>query len=613
MVKQGYKQTEIGVIPEDWSVNELESIVQFCTKTVPVDSINITSYVGTENMIANIGGVTKNFLQINYKNIREYLKNDILLSNIRPYLKKIWLSTRHGGCSNDVLVLRNIQADMHFHQYIFFALSKESFFDYVMENAVGTKMPRGDKQIIKTYKLLTPPITEQKHIAEALSDVDNMISALEKLIAKKKAVKQGAMQELLTGKKRLPGFAGEWKEKQIGAYGDFVSGNGFPLKYQGNPSGLYPFYKVSDFNNVGNSREMIKANNYISDDVANILSCNIIPKQSIVFAKIGAAIALERKRITSCVCCIDNNMMSFQPYEKETAQFMCYLFQTIRFGELVEATALPSLSGKTIGEIKKIFPPTSEEQIAISSILSDMDNEIEALEWKLEKTRQIKQGMMQQLLTGKIRLTEEAVATSVVENNDQVATSKTQTNHNHQFDDAVMIAAVVNSFYSPKYRLGRKKVQKLLYLLRRKQEADTSAFKKKAAGPYADEVRYKGGEPIAKHNGYIETKKNNKGTLFFIGPKMASALEYIAKWQMQDSMDWLVKTFKYIGVEELELLATVDMAMCDLVHAGIEVSVDSIKQLIRSNEEWKAKLKKVTFSDDAIARAIEKCRELFGY
>jgi type I restriction enzyme S subunit len=94
---------------------------------------------------------------------------------------------------------------------------------------------------------------------------------------------------------------------------------------------------------------------------------------------------------------------------------------------------------------------------------------------------------------------------------------------------------------------------------------------------------------------------------------MASALEYIAKWQMQDSMDWLVKTFKYIGVEELELLATVDMAMCDLVHAGIEVSVDSIKQLIRSNEEWKAKLKKVTFSDDAIARAIEKCRELFGY
>ena len=268
---------------------------------------------------------------------------------------------------------------------------------------------------------------------------------------------------------------------------------------------------------------------------------------------------------------------------------------------------------KKFKEMQVYVPIEKAEQEAIASILSDMDNEIEALEQKLDKTRQIKQGMMQQLLTGKIRLTEEAVATSVVENNDQVATPKTQTNHNHQFDDAVMIAAIVNSFYSPKYRLGRKKVQKLLYLLRRKQEADTSAFKKKAAGPYADEVRYKGGEPIAKHNGYIETKKNNKGTLFSIGPKMASALEYIAKWQMQDSMDWLVKTFKYIGVEELELLATVDMAMCDLVHTGIEVSVDSIKQLIRSNEEWKAKLKKVTFSDDAIARAIEKCSELFGY
>ena len=96
--------------------------------------------------------------------------------------------------------------------------------------------------------------------------------------------------------------------------------------------------------------------------------------------------------------------MSFQPYQKEIAQFMCYLFQTIRFGELVEATALPSLSGKTIGAIKKLFPPTTEEQTAIASILSDMDNEIEALEQKLAKTRQIKQGMMQQLLTGKIRL-----------------------------------------------------------------------------------------------------------------------------------------------------------------------------------------------------------------
>ena len=149
---------------------------------------------------------------------------------------------------------------------------------------------------------------------------------------------------------------------------------------------------------------MGKANNYISHNIASVLSCKIIPKNSVVFAKIVAAISLERKRITGFDCCIDNNMMSFLPYQKNIAAYMCYLFQTIRFGEFVEATALPSLSGKTIGEIQRAFPPTVEEQIAIATVLSDLDSEIEALERKLTKYRQVKQGMMQQLLTGKIRL-----------------------------------------------------------------------------------------------------------------------------------------------------------------------------------------------------------------
>ena len=111
-----------------------------------------------------------------------------------------------------------------------------------------------------------------------------------------------------------------------------------------------------------------------------------------------------------------------------------------------------------------------------------------------------------------------------------------------------MIAGIVNAFYSEKYPLGRKKVQKLLYLVRRKEQADISAFHKKAAGPYADEVRYKGGEPIAQKNKYIQVKRNEKGSRFEKGVQMQQALTYLQDWGKQADIDWLVSQFQYIGV-----------------------------------------------------------------
>ena len=268
----------------------------------------------------------------------------------------------------------------------------------------------------------------------------------------------------------------------------------------------------------------------------------------------------------------------------------------------------------TIADIRNISipTPTKVERMAIISILSDMDKEIKTLEQKLAKTRQIKQGMMQQLLTGKIRLVTEEKATAAISVIEQTNLPHSKSGHNQQFDDAVMIAAIVNAFYSEKYPLGRKKVQKLLYLLRRKQEEDTSAFKKKAAGPYADEVRYKGGEPIARKQGYIATATTQKGTAFARGKAIDVALSYIDKWQMQSDIDWLVSTFKYTKTNDLELYATIDMAISDLQHEGIAVSVDSVKDLIRSNKEWKAKLTKTYFSDADIARAITMCKRLYS-
>ena len=216
---------------------------------------------------------------------------------------------------------------------------------------------------------------------------------------------------------------------------------------------------------------------------------------------------------------------------------------------------------------------------------------------------------MQELLTGRIRLVD---ADRKEQPNTQILQEKqSQPAHNQHFDDAVMIAGIVNAFYSEKYPLGRKKVQKLLYLVRRKEQADISAFHKKAAGPYADEVRYKGGEPIAQKNKYIQVKRSEKGSRFEKGVQMQQAIAYLQEWGKQADIDWLVSQFQYTSVNELELLATVDMAICDLRREGKEISVASIKDLIKSNKEWKDKLKKDYFKEIDIQKAIKHCQQLF--
>ena len=198
-------------------------------------------------------------------------------------------------------------------------------------------------------------------------------------------------------------YPDDWEVKRLGECGKFISGNGFPLMYQGKHKGEYPFYKVSDLSNEGNENNMITANNYISCEVAKILSCNIIPSSSIIFAKIGAAIFLERKRITTCKCCIDNNMMSFQPFSNISTRFIYYVMQKLKFGDFVQTTALPSLSGKILGNILIPLPPLPE-QTAIADTLAAFDTHITNLTALIDKKKAIREGALEELISGRTRL-----------------------------------------------------------------------------------------------------------------------------------------------------------------------------------------------------------------
>ena len=196
----------------------------------------------------------------------------------------------------------------------------------------------------------------------------------------------------------------DWQVVDAGDIGQFKGGSGFPLTYQGKQQGDHPFFKVSDMSNAENAISLKKANHYISGNVRRALGAYLYPVNTIVFAKVGAAIFLERKRVLETPSCIDNNMAGFIISDPHIEPRYIYHFLTnYKLGSLVSTTALPSLNGSVLRRVK-IPLPTEAEQAAIAEALDDADRHIEALERLIENKRRIKKGAMQELLFGRRRL-----------------------------------------------------------------------------------------------------------------------------------------------------------------------------------------------------------------
>ena len=542
---------------------------------------------------------------IGYSNLYDYSGVKILVARVGANAGTINIVDGKYGVSDNTIIIDVSQ--QYNVKYVYYQLKYLNLHSLIF----GSGQPLITGTQLKQLKFRNVELKEQVTIVKALSDIDSLISSLQKLIEKKKAIKQGAMQELLTGKKRLPGFYGKWKH---GVWKDVLAGF---------YSGATPYRGRADYYK-GNIRwvssgelnyNIIKDTiEHISEKAKNETSLVVHPAGTFLMAITGLEAAGTRG---SCAilgkdATTNQSCMAIYGTDKMVIPYL-YHYYLLNGEELAfqycQGTKQQSYTAAIVKELPIYYPCDIVEQQAIAQVLSDMDSEIEQLEKKLAKYQQIKQGMMQELLTGQIRLVD-------ADGKDQPQTQavqekQSQPAHNQHFDDAVMIAGIVNAFYSEKYPLGRKKVQKLLYLVRRKEQADISAFHKKAAGPYADEVRYKGGEPIAQKNKYIQVKRNEKGSRFEKGAQMQRALAYLQDWGKQTDIDWLVSQFQYTNVNDLELFATVDMAICDLKQEGKEISVASIKNLISSNKEWRAKLKKTYFRDSEIQRAIKKCQDLF--
>jgi Restriction endonuclease S subunits len=477
-----------------------------------------------------------------------------------------------------------------------------------------------------------PPFPEQRAIAAALSDVDGYIAALERLIAKKRNIKKGAMQELLTGKRRLPEFRGEWIEKTVRDFATLVTKGTTPTSI-GMPfiSCGITFVKIESIVNTIIDPKLCA---FIDVDTHKALARSILQEDDILIS-IAGALGRTAKVNKEILPANTNQALAIIRLEKE---MVCgnYVFKYLQsnaiarhIAEINVQGAQANLSLENVNDLPLRMPPTIAEQTAIAAVLSDMDAEIDALTVTLNKVRNIKLGMMQELLTGRIRLvteTEEAKAapaakpaakvSKLPKRKPEVATTQAS-GHNKAIEDAVILAVVADLYSTEQYPLAPFYSQKLPYLLHRHMEGLVEGYIKKAAGPYNPTLKYKTALPIALKNRYIvaheATYKGHSFVNLTIGEKIAEAKTYFNQWHGDEPLQWL-EQFRYIKNrrDELELLTTTDKAMVELRDEGETVTLQAVKGIIKKSSEWKDKLKRAIFSDDNISRAIRWSNELFG-
>lgn len=405
----GYKMTELGMIPNDWKVKQLSDCSRICSGGTP--STNIPQYWDgniswcTPTDITKLSG--KKYITYTERKISEQgLKSSS--AELLPSMSVIMTSRATiGECAINI---SSISTNQGFKNFIPFTETDSHFLYYLLSQqkqrfialcSGSTFLEIGKKQL-DDFKVIFPSFPEQKAIAGALSDIDDLIAAQEELITKKRDIKQATMQQLLTGRTRLPGFKKKWDNKRIGDITDCISG--------GTPNTQNSSYWNGNIKWMSSGELHHK---FVFDVAGRITqaglessSTRLIPEKCVLIGLAGQGKTRGTAALNLIELCTNQSIAAILPNDNFVPEFLYYNLDT-RYDELRSlSTGDGGRGGLNLTIIKSIevnFPPI-EEQEAIASVLSDMDAEISALEAELEKTRAVKQGMMQELLTGRIRL-----------------------------------------------------------------------------------------------------------------------------------------------------------------------------------------------------------------
>ena len=410
-VKAGYKQTEVGIIPNEWDISSCSAI----SERIMVGIVIRPSQYYVKNGVpafrsANIREEGINDLDLVF--ISEASNSVLSKSQTRtgdvltvrtgyPGTSAV-VRSKHAGCNCiDILITR--PSNKVDSEWLAIWINSPFGKEQVLRNQGGLAQKHFNVGDLRNLVVALPPLPEQRAIAAALSDMDALLSGLDQLIAKKRDLKQATMQQLLTSQTRLPGFSGEWEVKRIGDVCEIRSG-GTPSTTQPNFwDGDVPWCTPTDITALRGHKYLTKTARTISSVGLQTSSAEVIPSRSLIMtsrATIGAC-AINLIPMTT-----NQGFKNLVPFAQYDVEFLYYLMTTQEPGLIALCGGSTFLEiGKKQLSIYEIFLPRERsEQTAIAAVLSDMDAELAALEARREKTRSLKQAMMQELLTGRTRL-----------------------------------------------------------------------------------------------------------------------------------------------------------------------------------------------------------------
>ena len=407
----GYKQTEVGVIPGEWGVRTLGSLTSLLTNGFVGTATS--AYVDTDEGVLYVQGYNIEENGFNFHGIKRVSKS-FHVRNQKSCLQPGDLLTIQTGDIGVTAVVPLALAGANCHALVISRLDKRvsepnyccQYFNSergrvaFKEIETGSTMKHLNVGDMKRLFLPSPPVNEQRAIAGALSDVDELIGALEQLIAKKRDLKQATMQQLLTDQTRLPGFSGEWKVKQLGDAAALNRLNVIPASL---PTQMFVHFSLPAFD-AGKAP--------VTEPGAAIGSNKFrVPQGAVLVSKLNPRIPrvwapddIPSEAIAS------TEFLVLTPREGTSCRFLFVLCSSPLFCGQMELAATGTtgshqrISPRGALSLKVSVPVDIEEQTAIAAVLSDMDAELAVLEHRRDKTRALKQGMMQELLTGRTRL-----------------------------------------------------------------------------------------------------------------------------------------------------------------------------------------------------------------
>lgn len=405
-IAQGYKDSPLGIIPDDWEVKEFGDISKLSKERyVPNknESLRCLELEHFEQGTGNILGWISSSGQKSTKN--RFNKGDLLFGKLRPYLQKYWYARFAGVCSSEIWVLKSNSKKCDI-SFLFLLIQSNRFFQATNVSS-GSKMPRADWNYISTFPFLLPTLPEQQKIAEILTCWDKAIEKQSQLIDKLEIRKCGIMQQLLTGKNRKKEFDKKWKKVRLSVIGKAYSGlTNKNKKDFGKGKPYIPYLNV--FNNskvdIFNFDNVViepneKQNSTQYGDIFFTVSSetqNEVGMSSVLLHDVD-----ELYLNSFCFGLRLNNFSTLLP------EFARYFFRSYPFRRevfrLSQGVTRFNLSKNELMKLKIIIP-SLEEQTAIANILSTADSEIQAEKEKLTALKSQKKGLMQQLLTGKKRV-----------------------------------------------------------------------------------------------------------------------------------------------------------------------------------------------------------------